>query len=376
MHLAPLLRRMEEATLQRLRSRILGAKGSLGDVRREQLALAALSRAVTDFVAMAGHRDGRHEAAHVLFAEVGKASIKPFAANGVVWSVLSESASAFNLKGSEVVAISAAVSSYLEHVNAAIQAARTERGVQPPSPRADLAQALCSQQPRTAIELDHLSAVAGWPIPEELSVLAVDRTVTGARGWRLPPNLLSTSLGRHEILLADVRDTEMAIQLVRRFDPVCTLALCRGISSTQAAHAARWAVGLKDLERAGRVAAQGNVVSLSDHACNLALQSDVRLGQWVAERTLSPLMTLARQERLDLAETLLFRLTVSESTAVVAEDMAVHAQTVRNRTRKLKGFFGDGLSDQHHRLEMIVALQAMLPMWRLEAMQHRRPRRH
>ncbi|MEC3993682.1 helix-turn-helix domain-containing protein [Actinacidiphila sp. DG2A-62] len=110
----------------------------------------------------------------------------------------------------------------------------------------------------------------------------------------------------------------------------------------------------------GAASADGGGVLLSeDHLLPLWLLGDSALADQIATKYLAPLVGLTPAQRSRLIDTLRIRLTTRGTAAQVAELLGVHPQTVRYRLRILDRAFGDQLADPDDRFATEIALRAL-----------------
>ena len=100
------------------------------------------------------------------------------------------------------------------------------------------------------------------------------------------------------------------------------------------------------------------LVAAAEHRLELLLRSDAGLvGELAAER-LAPLDAETDLSRARLAETLHAWLRHQGNATAAADDLDVHAQTVRYRLGRLRELFGDTLDDPDARYELETVLRA------------------
>jgi hypothetical protein len=212
----------------------------------------------------------------------------------------------------------------------------------------------------TAVARDALAELAehsGWPLPEEVTMVAL---APGARPSR-------TALDRDVLL--DFADPEPYLLVPgpftaeRRASLGAALGGCRAavgltIPLGEAAHSLRWARHTLALTDAGVI--EDEPVTLSeDHLLPLWLLGDSALADQIAKKYLDPLVGLTAAQRGRLIDTLRIWLTTRGTAAQVADLLGVHPQTVRYRLRILERAFGDQLSDPDGRFATEIALRAL-----------------
>ncbi len=93
-----------------------------------------------------------------------------------------------------------------------------------------------------------------------------------------------------------------------------------------------------------------------EHLAALVLTADPSALADLRERALAPLAGMRPSTAEKLVETLRSWLLHQGKRDAVAEDLFVHAQTVRYRMGQLREVFGDDLDDAQHILELTLAL--------------------
>ncbi|MFF3286540.1 helix-turn-helix domain-containing protein [Streptomyces sp. NPDC003023] len=209
--------------------------------------------------------------------------------------------------------------------------------------------------PRSAIT--ELSEQARWPLPEQLTLVAL-RSSPDLAGTDLDNDVLAELDGPHPHLLVpgpfDGR---------RRHRLEAALADHRAavgltVPTAGAADSLRWARRLLELIDSG-VVDDTPVAFCSDHMLTLWLLSDPALLDQLAERELAPLAGLTPTRRSRLIETLRIWLGTRGTAAQMGELLDVHPQTVRYRLRSLESIFGDQLNDPQGRFATEGVLRAM-----------------
>jgi hypothetical protein len=220
--------------------------------------------------------------------------------------------------------------------------------------------------------VSELAERAGWPIPEEVTLVAVsaDRkpdlsllsddvlvALDDPHPHLLVPGPFST--GRHAML-------ETA--LVR-----CRAAIGLNLPIGEAADSLRWARQTLTLVEAG-VVDDGPVVVCEDHLVSLWLLADPGLIEQLARRQLAPLAEHTPTRRERLIETMRLSLTTRANAVELAESLNVHPQTVRYRLRNLDTMMEEQLNHPDQRFATEVVLRALQLRERASVLQ--RPRRH
>jgi DNA-binding PucR family transcriptional regulator len=102
----------------------------------------------------------------------------------------------------------------------------------------------------------------------------------------------------------------------------------------------------------------GAPLDTEEHLATLVLDADPEALADLRERALAPLADLRPATRERLAETLRSWLLHHGRREDVAQDLFVHAQTVRYRMGQLRELYGDRLDDPRTVLELTLALSA------------------
>ncbi|MEE4544208.1 helix-turn-helix domain-containing protein [Streptomyces sp. V4-01] len=205
--------------------------------------------------------------------------------------------------------------------------------------------------------LAELAEHSGWPLPEEVTLVALAPDAHPARA----------ALDRDVLL--DFADPEPHLLVPGPFTPQRRAALdaalggCRaavGLTTPlgEAADSLRWARHTLALTESG-IVDDGAVVLSEDHLLPLWLLGDSALADQIAKKYLGPLVGLTATQRGRLIDTLRIRLTTRGTAAQVADLLGVHPQTVRYRLRILDRAFGDQLTDPDDRFATEIALRAL-----------------
>ncbi|MFB9314523.1 helix-turn-helix domain-containing protein [Nocardioides plantarum] len=106
------------------------------------------------------------------------------------------------------------------------------------------------------------------------------------------------------------------------------------------------------------------VIPATDHLGDLLVRGNRLLTDLLVHKHLAPLEQISGVRRLNLAEITLLSLESGLPINQLAREMGVPAQTAHSRMRAARELLGDRLDDPSQRLELIVALRAVLPGWR------------
>ncbi|MEW1862717.1 helix-turn-helix domain-containing protein [Streptomyces sp. NPDC088194] len=265
--------------------------------------------------------------------------------------------------------------------------ALAELGEEPDNRRRRLLRRILGGTAVARSALAELAEHAAWPLPEEVTMVAV---AFGTRPAR-------TALDRD--VLQDFADPEPHLLIPgpfteeRRASLTAALGGCRaavGLTTAlgEAADSLRWArhtlalassgvvggsgaagrAGVSGSAGAGAIGGSGAVDGASDddslilsedHLLPLWLLGDPALADQMARKYLGPLVGLTPAQRTRLIDTLRIWLTTRGTAGQVADQLGVHPQTVRYRMRILDRAFGDQLAHPDDRFATEIALRAL-----------------
>ena len=201
---------------------------------------------------------------------------------------------------------------------------------------------------------------AGWPVPAEVAVVAVDRDDVERIAGRIDPMVLAGAGG---VLLVPDPMARGRIDAVQRavasdgaraaLGPVVTVQDAR-VSWARAERALL-------LLREGLLSADDGLVRADDVLLELLLHRDERLLADIATRTLRGLNELAPKTRERLLETLRAFLDHEGRMDPTAHALGVHPQTVRYRVTQLRELLGRTLEEPDGRLLLSLALRVRAP---------------
>jgi hypothetical protein len=209
--------------------------------------------------------------------------------------------------------------------------------------------------PASARAITELAEIAGWPVPEEVTLVALE---PGPDCFLELPDDTLRDLGSAQphLLLPGTMDSgrreALADALVGRRSAV-------GISVplTQAPDSLRWAQRALALSHAGIIDA-GPVTFCEDYLVELWLLADEPLIDQLARRRLGAVAGLGPAQRRRMAETFGAWLETSGTAPAMADRLGVHPQTVRYRMRQLERALGGQLSDPDARFAIEAVLRA------------------
>lgn len=218
--------------------------------------------------------------------------------------------------------------------------------------RRRLAAALLDPAGYDAAAATRAAELAGWPIPRELTVVALAAETPGSLAGRLDADVL---VGADEeggwLIVPDPHGPGRAAVLDRALEDE-PAAVGLTVAPVLARQSLRWA--RMTLALAGET---GSLVRAADHLSTVILLQDRELARAFADTRLSALDGLAAGERERLTETLAAWLDHQRRTPQIAEALHVHPQTVRYRIAKLRELLGDAIEDPDGRFELQLALR-------------------
>ena len=235
--------------------------------------------------------------------------------------------------------------------------AMIEMGEEPDGRRRRLMQRILTGAGAGDSALAELAEQVGWPLPDEVTPVALHRDGLPSR----------SGFDRH--VLADLVAPEPYLLLPGRLDDTAraflasALAGCRAavgptVALSKAADSLRWARHTLVLVDVGVIPdteptyTEGNLLTLW-------LLSDPALVGELSRRCLAPLAAYTATQRRRLLETLHVWLTSRGTAAQIAEQLGVHPQTFRYRMRLLERIFGEQLTDPAQRFATEIALRAL-----------------
>ncbi|MFE6887487.1 helix-turn-helix domain-containing protein [Streptomyces sp. NPDC057694] len=207
---------------------------------------------------------------------------------------------------------------------------------------------------------------AEWPLPRTVAAVALSPNprdgaapVWPPAGWshglRLPSLVLADLDGPAPCLLVPDPAEQFADPRLRQVVHDRAGATGPVVPLRQAADSLRWARSLRAHAPAEEAA------DADRRLTDLLLLADPPLVRLMAARRLAPLEALTPKQRDRLAHTLLAHLQTPHGSAPeLAERLAIHPQTARQRLHHLQRLFGAQLTDPDARFELEAALRAGL----------------
>jgi hypothetical protein len=226
--------------------------------------------------------------------------------------------------------------------------------------RARLRDLIVAAPPPSDTAIGVLARTACWELPRTIGVVAVLRDA-GTTVPILPPTVLTHWDEPVAFLIVPDPEGPGQDRLLASVARTGAAALGPTVPVTQGAASLRWATRALELVRGGVLAAgPAGLLRCVDHVVTLAAAAGDDLLEASIARRLAPLLAVGEARREQLMTTLLTYLECGESTALTAERLAVHQQTVRYRVHRLQELFDGSLCEPEVRLELMLALHAYL----------------
>jgi DNA-binding CsgD family transcriptional regulator len=201
-----------------------------------------------------------------------------------------------------------------------------------------------------------LASLAGWTVPEEVTLVAVPAGTKCARPLLDNDVLVALRGIEPHLLFPGPLDEQRRAGLTASM-PVGRIAVGVTVPIAQAPDSLRWARQALEIASTG-VLGGDRVTVCADHLPTLWLQADNALVDQIARRRFAALEGLTPKQRERLMETLGAWLDTRGSAAEIADRLHVHPQTVRYRMRQMEKTFGDELADPDTRFAMELVLRA------------------
>lgn len=205
--------------------------------------------------------------------------------------------------------------------------------------------------------LGRAAALARWPIPHQLAVLAVAGQSPGRLARRLSVEaLIGSDAAGVFLVLPDPDGPGRQSELARAMDGEVA-ALGPAVAPREAHRSLHWSRLALRLVQSGVLPAE-RPTRVDRHLASLMLFQDEELAGALVKARLSALEALAPADRERLLETLDAWLAFQRHVPQVAEALHVHPQTVRYRMAKLRELLGDEVDSPDGRFELELALRA------------------
>ncbi|HST39443.1 MAG TPA: helix-turn-helix domain-containing protein, partial [Conexibacter sp.] len=202
--------------------------------------------------------------------------------------------------------------------------------------RHQLVAALVRQPPAPPAELHALARAAGWPAPPLVAAIAFDGERAGRLAARLPAGALVARVDGLGYAIVPDPDAPGCVAGLRARLHDVHAALGPAVELERAAESARWARLALALGRDRPPA----LVVAADHRVDLLLLAEPALAAALADAALAPLAALPAATRERLLETLDVWLRHRGAASAAAQELHVHAQTVRYRVARLRALLG------------------------------------
>ncbi|MDI3386251.1 helix-turn-helix domain-containing protein [Streptomyces sp. B-S-A8] len=217
---------------------------------------------------------------------------------------------------------------------------------------------LLAGTPLTHSTIGELCEQGGWPLPGNVTLVALRDPVPDHVAAGLAPDVLA-DLGAPQphLLLPGpfTAERRASLEVVAAAAP---LVVGLTVPTAQAADSLRWARQLQQLIDDGAVP-DAPYTDCAGHLLTLWLLSDPALVSELTTRELAPLDKATGTRRTRLVETLHAWLTTRGTAEQIGDTLGVHAQTVRYRMRNLMSHFGVQLEDPTHRFAIEAGLRAL-----------------
>lgn len=273
--------------------------------------------------------------------------------------------------------LSSAVFTFVDHLArlsaegfdaASIGAADDVRG------RALLMEALLDPHPVRLDELRKRAARLRWELPSEASVVEVgglSATLGVATLARLAGSLVGEhalagrAFGRHLLLIPGAVDATDLHNRLQTAPPSAWLCVGAEVPRAELPSAYRVVRRAAMLRERGVLAAE-RVLDCRDHMLAILQDLEQDVFQQLARRRLAPLTALSASKRVKYGRVLSAWLELGSSRGFAPGVLDKHRQTLRYQLSRLEQMFGAQLVDRDARLEIILALRAVLPRWEAE----------
>ena len=209
-----------------------------------------------------------------------------------------------------------------------------------------------------------LAETAEWPLPDEVTTLAISYHGEPPTLHDTPTLLIHhTDPPGRTLVVAPTTDHHDLITHISRTRPGLRIARSWPVPPTQAGNALRWCNRALDLVHQG-VIAPHTLIDCATHATQLWLHAEPSMRQHLCQELLHPLLAETPHSRAILSETLLTWVETRDSAPAIAARLDVHPQTIRYRWKRINELFGDTLRDPESTLRMTLVLKSSVPLWK------------
>ncbi|MEO6086974.1 MAG: helix-turn-helix domain-containing protein [Umezawaea sp.] len=230
--------------------------------------------------------------------------------------------------------------------------------------RRQLMRLVLEQPPVPADTITELARATGWPVPNEVAMVAVEvtprtgREPTSSLG---PDTLADLRLPLPHLLLPAPVEEHRGLLVAAKLGGV-RIAIGPAMPLDGAASSLQWARSALRLVSEG-VLPDVPVTFCADHLTTLWLLAEEELVTQLGKHQLAPLDEFPSKARRRLECTLLSWLETKGNIREAAAQLDVHPQTVRYRLRQLEEAFGEQWHDPEARFAMEAALRASRLRW-------------
>ncbi|MFI9780091.1 helix-turn-helix domain-containing protein [Streptomyces sp. NPDC051956] len=216
---------------------------------------------------------------------------------------------------------------------------------------------LLASTPLHHATINELCEQAGWPLPDEVTLIALRAPAPDHIQAGLDTDVLADlGIPQPHMLIPGPLTAERRAMLESAIG-TAPLAIGLTLPTAQASDSLRWARRALQLVD-DDIVADAQVIDSAEHLVTMWLLSDTALTAQIAARELAPLAPVSGKRRARLVETLHAWLTTRGTADQVGDVLGVHAQTIRYRLRNLEAHFDTQLADPERRFAMEVALRA------------------
>lgn len=220
---------------------------------------------------------------------------------------------------------------------------------------------LTGSEPPTDEEFADAAAEFGWALPDKIvvAVAVVDPDARGARHSFGTDALVEGSVREHHVALlpAPAQPEDAAAPGTPPPVGMDRVVLGPAVPVLEARTSYHQALRLLELADRGLVPGRP-VLRAADHWLALMLDREPHLVGDVVERRLGGLLELSERRRGPMLETLTAWLARPGQISAIADELHVHAQTVRYRLERLRELVGPAIDDPEARLELSLATYA------------------
>lgn len=239
-------------------------------------------------------------------------------------------------------------------------------GVEARDQDSDVARARLLEHLLSGADLDEIETqadVAGWPIPERVSVMAVQfRGEATIDHEALGDSVLSRSRRMPQVAICPSTDAEHVAAQIGAMPGRPRVTVCWPVPPSDVSSAWRWANRAHALVAAKVIPAK-QVIDCTSYRTEIWLHAEPVLRRQLAQEMLQPLFDETPNSRDILSQTLLVWLETRESAPAIAAKLGVHPQTVRYRWKRINELFGESLHDPDFVTQMTMLLKASVPLW-------------